>query len=168
MEILTNFGIQPILLLAQIVNFLIILYLLKRFFYGPISKVLEDRKKRIDQSLKNAQLIEEKLAATETKTAQILKEAQNNATNIISEAKQETERIMAAAQQDARQLAQDQLVLAKDQIQKAHAQMQKELERDTLTLVAQVVQKILGRTLSTGERRRLTDKATDEIQRIAQ
>jgi len=52
MEILKEFGIQPTLLLAQIVNFLIILFVLKKFFYKPIIKVLDARKKRIEVSLK--------------------------------------------------------------------------------------------------------------------
>ena len=65
MEIIRNFGIQPVLLLAQIVNFLIILYLLQKFFYKPIVKLLEQRKKRIEESLKNADLIEEKLKKTQ-------------------------------------------------------------------------------------------------------
>ena len=72
MEILKNFGIQPTLLLAQIVNFTIILFVLKKFFYKPITKVLEERKRRIEESLKNADEIEAKLQKTAEKTAQIL------------------------------------------------------------------------------------------------
>ena len=58
MQIFESFGIQPTLLLAQIVNFLIILFLLQKFFYKPIFKMFEDRKKRIEESLKSADLIE--------------------------------------------------------------------------------------------------------------
>src|SRR4030043_2475120 len=98
MEIFKSFGIQPALLIAQIVNFLIILILLKKFFYKPITKILEERKKRIEESLKNADLIEERLKKTEEKSAQILDETRKNAQDLIDEAKKESERISAQTQ----------------------------------------------------------------------
>ena len=107
MEILKNFGIQPILLLAQIVNFTIILFVLKKFFYRPITKVLEDRKKRIEESLKNADEIEARLKKTEGKTAQILEEARAQAQNIIATTNSEAEKIYEKASADARKLAED-------------------------------------------------------------
>ncbi len=61
MDILNEFGIKPILLAAQVVNFLILLYILKRFLYKPILKVLNERKNKIADSLKNAEEIERKL-----------------------------------------------------------------------------------------------------------
>src|SRR3990167_6065185 len=104
MDILKSFGIQPTLLLAQIVNFLIILFLLKKFFYKPIIKMLEDRKKRIEESLKNAQLIEEKLKKTEEKSALILQNAQKNAQDLLDSAKKETERITNEATVEGRKI----------------------------------------------------------------
>ena len=64
MDILNQFGVQPILLAAQVVNFLILLFILKKFLYGPILKVLDSRKKTIEQSLKNAEEIERRLLET--------------------------------------------------------------------------------------------------------
>src|SRR3989338_5763860 len=104
MEILKNFGIQPTLLLAQIVNFLIILFLLKKFFYKPIVKALEDRKKRIEESLTNAQSIEEKLQKTEEQSKQILDQAQTRAQVLINEAKGEAQKIADQATFEARQI----------------------------------------------------------------
>src|SRR3989344_5440199 len=92
MDILKSFGIQPTLLLAQIVNFLIILFLLSKFFYKPIIRMLEDRKKRIEQSLTNTDLIEEKLKNTQEKSTQIIKEAQKNAQGQIAAEKEQAVR----------------------------------------------------------------------------
>lgn len=163
MEILTNFGIQPTLLLAQIVNFAIILFLLKKFFYKPLTRVLEDRQKRIAESLKNAQLIEEKLANTEQNSQKILEEAQNFAQNIISEAKRESAKIIDLANLDARKLADQTLEKTKLQIEKQREEMRKLLKIEILTLVAQVVKKVLGRSLRENERQGLTQKAVSEI-----
>src|SRR3989344_8122556 len=102
MEILENFGIQPTLLFSQIVNFTIILFLLKKFLYKPILKVLDDRHKKIEESLKNAALIEENLKKTEDQSKKIVADAQAQAQTLITNAKKETERIAEKAVVDAR------------------------------------------------------------------
>lgn len=165
MEIFKSFGIQPVFLLAQIVNFLIILYLLKRFFYKPIVKILEDRKKKIEESLKNADLIEERLQKTDEKSAQILEEAQNSARTLIADAKKEAENISQQASLEARKIIEAALVEAKVQIEAQKVSMQKQLEHETLSLVEAVVKRVLGRSLKTNERRQLTDKALNDITR---
>jgi len=86
MDILNQFGVNPILLAAQIVNFFILLYLLKRFLYGPILKVLNERKKKIEESLKNAEEIEKKLREMTDKEAEIILKAGKEGEKIIREA----------------------------------------------------------------------------------
>lgn len=165
MEIFKSFGIQPILLLAQIVNFLIIIWLLKKFFYKPIAKILEERKKRIEASLKNAQAIEGKLAQTDEKSAHILQGAQRNAQNLITDAKKEAQRISYQASQDARKTVEEAVEKAKIQIEAQRHEMQKQLEKQTLNLIVEVTKKALGRTLKVNERRQLTTKAVLELER---
>lgn len=163
MDFLTNFGIQPTLLLAQIVNFTVILFVLKRFFYKPLTRMLEDRRKRIAESLKNAQLIEERLAKTQENSQKILEVARTNAGNIISDAKREATRITDLANLDARKLAEETIEKTKLQIERQREEMQKQLEKETLTLVSQIVKKVLGRSLRENERQNLTQKAISDI-----
>lgn len=168
MEILKNFGIQPVLLLAQIVNFLIILFVLKKFFYKPIVRALENRKKRIEESLANAQVIEEKLQKTDEKTNQILESARNNAQALIAQARDEAQRIADQATAEGRQIIEAAKIEAKAQMEIERRQLEKQLERQTTGLVVAVVKKVLGRTLKVSERRKLTTKATTELARRIQ
>lgn len=163
MDILTRFGIQPTLLLAQIVNFTIILFVLKKFFYKPITKALDDRKKRIEESLKNADEIEARLKKTEQKTEQILESARNQSQNIIAGANKEAERIYDTASLEARKLTEEAVLGAREQIERQRVEMQKSLEKETLNLVVEVVKKVLGRTLKPNEKQGLTSKAVTEI-----
>jgi F-type H+-transporting ATPase subunit b len=163
MEIFRSFGIQPVLLLAQIVNFLIILFLLKKFFYKPIIKILEDRKKRIAESLQNAQSIEDRLKKTEEKSAQILDETRKNAQDLIDEAKKAAERISVQAQAESRKTIEQTIAQATKQIESQRLQMQKKLQKETLGLVVEVVKKVLARSLKPKERQDLTTKALSEI-----
>lgn len=163
MEILTNFGIQPILLLAQIVNFLIIFFLLKRFFYAPIVKMLNQRKKTIEESLKNAEEIEAKLTQTQEESARILEEAQNRAEKLIDDAQNQADTISQKASADARKTIEETLIQAKEQINAQKVQMQKDLESEMLTLVAEVVKKVLGRNLNAKEKASLTEKSISQL-----
>lgn len=163
MEILTNFGIQPVLLLAQIVNFLIILFILKKFFYKPITNALDQRRQKIAESLANAQLIEKRLTETEENSTKILEEARSVAQSVISEAKKESQRISDQTNLDARKTIEEALTSAKSQIEKQKDEMKKEIEHETLILVAHVVKKVLGRSLKQDERQQLTTKSITEI-----
>jgi len=163
MEIFKSFGIQPVLLLAQIVNFLIILFLLKKFFYKPIIKILDDRKQRIAESLQNAQTIEERLKKTEEKSAQILDETRKNAQELLDETKKEAERISTQAQAESRKTIEQTIAQATKQIESQRLQMRKQLQKETLGLVLEVVKKVLERSLKPNERQDLTTKALSEI-----
>lgn len=163
MDILDQFGIQPVLLAAQIVNFLIILFVLKRFFYKPIVKMLDDRRKRIEESLQNADLIEEKLQKTEEKTAEILDKSRSQAQDIISQAKIEAQRIFDEATKESREAGEQILSLARLEIAKEKETMKQELEKETMALITDVVQKVLGKTLKPSEKQNLTQKAVSEM-----
>ena len=52
-------GIDLKILIAQLVNFLLLYFLLSKFAFGPLGKILEERRKRIEESEKRAQEIEQ-------------------------------------------------------------------------------------------------------------
>src|SRR3989344_2654121 len=137
MDILKSFGIQPTLLLAQIVNFLIILFLLSKFFYKPIIRMLEDRKKRIDQSL--------------TKT------------DLITEAKNRAEQIIENANLEAGKSTEEGLKNAKGQIAAEKEQAVREVETHSLAIISAVIKKVMRRTISASEKNQLTKEAVLEL-----
>lgn len=168
MEIAKQFGIEPTLLLAQIVNFLVILVVLKKFFYKPIVKTLEERKAKIAESLKNADEIEAKLQKTEDQSKAAIEEARNTAKSIVEEAKTEAQRINDQAQQDARKTQEEAVAAAQSQIETQKEEMKKQLEGETLTLISGVLKKVLGTGLSKKDQAELTKKAAEQLSRQVQ
>ncbi len=165
MEILDQFGIQPVLLIAQMVNFLIILFVLNKFFYKPIVKMLDARKSKIEESLKNADLISEKLQKTEEKTAEIMEKARTQAQEIISQAKTESQRIYEEAAKESRETGEQILARTRLEIIKEKEAMKQEIEKDTMILISSVVQKVLGKTLKPNEKQNLTQNALNEMRK---
>src|SRR5688572_12301567 len=102
-SVVRDFGIQPVLLAAQVVNFLILLLILKKFLYGPILKVLETRKKRIEESLKNASVIELRLQKTEEEKEKVLEKAALEARKILDEATKSANLVIEEAHKKASQ-----------------------------------------------------------------
>lgn len=87
MEIFKDFGVNPVLLIAQIVNFLVILFILKKFMYKPVLDILKKRENQIKEGLKSAEESEKKLAQTLEKEKEILHKAHETAEKIVSDAK---------------------------------------------------------------------------------
>lgn len=94
MEVLENFGFDPVMLVAQIINFLIILFLLKRFLYKPIFKIIKERQEKIEEGIKQAE-----------KARKTLDEAIEKETKILSLAKSEAQKIIDDAKTDSLELA---------------------------------------------------------------
>lgn len=163
MEIFKQFGIEPTLLVAQIINFLIILFVLKKFFYKPITKMLDARRETIAQSLKNAEEIELKLQQTEEKSAKIIADSQQKAEQLLEDAKKGAENITNTAMDEAKKAQEEMMQKALEQIAAAKDTMKKEVEEETLALVVDVTQKVLGRTMKTSEKAELTKKAITQM-----
>lgn len=104
MEGLGALGVNWKILLGQIVNFLIVLFVLRKFLYRPIIKMLQERKSKITKSLEDAKTIERKLAETGAQSREKLSAAVNEAQKIIDEAhKQAAKESQAALTKSAEQ-----------------------------------------------------------------
>ena len=106
-RIATTFGVDWPHLLAQIVSFCIVCFILYRFAYRPVLKMLDVRRQQIAQGLANAEQIKAELAKTEAQRQEVMAQANAQATKFIEEARvaaarvqaQETQKAIAAAEQ---------------------------------------------------------------------
>ena len=85
-ELLTNFGIDLRLLLAQAVNFFILLFVLWKFAYRPILRILKTRKREIEKGLEFTKKAKEELQKTEEVREETLKKARVEALGIVASA----------------------------------------------------------------------------------
>lgn len=108
MEILAKLGIDWKLFVAQIVNFVILLIILRRFVYRPMLAFLEERTTRIDKGLKDADLARKKLGEMERKEKEVLDEAKKEAQKMLEKAeligKQNYEKMLSKATDDVKLL----------------------------------------------------------------
>ena len=87
MEILKALGLEWKILLGQMVNFLILLYLFKRFVFGRFLEILQKRQTKIKKGIEKAKLAEAKIKEIKEKRDQILKKAKEKAILLMKEQK---------------------------------------------------------------------------------
>ena len=106
-RIVTTFGVDWPNLIAQIISFCIVCFILYRFAYRPILKMLDERRRQIAQSLADTEKIKAELARTEAQRRELMMQANAEATRLIEEARavaarlqeQEAQKAIAAAEQ---------------------------------------------------------------------
>jgi len=92
MELFEKLGINPLLLIAQIINFLILIFLLTKFLYKPILKVLDERQKKIQNSLEEAERIKIKTQEIDKLSEERIKKSLIEAQKIVQQAKEQAEK----------------------------------------------------------------------------
>ena len=101
MDILNNLGINPIFLLAQIANFAVLALLLRALLYGPITKMLDERRAKIEKGLEDARAAETARANAEAERQSVLDAARAEAQKLRAEANQQAEQAAAKIRADA-------------------------------------------------------------------
>jgi F-type H+-transporting ATPase subunit b len=158
MEIFNQFGIQPVLLLAQVVNFLILLFILKKFLYSPVLKMLEERKAKIAQSLKDAEEIEKKLAKTEEDRQKELSKALEEAKQIINEAKESATQVIAEGHEKANKDIVDLVEKARESMTQEREKMHQEIRQELSDMIVASLKAVTGKVLTKKDQEEIVEK----------
>ena len=122
-ELISKLGIDWRLLVAQIVNFLILLGILYKFLYKPVLAMFEKRASVIEKSLADAKKIEENLTAAETARDAKILEARNEAKKIIEKAHHSAESQVREMMEKSRAAAAAVVKSSREQIAEEQAKM---------------------------------------------
>jgi F-type H+-transporting ATPase subunit b len=156
-------GIEPTLLLAQILNFLIIAFVLTKILYKPILQLLDKRKKTIEEGLRLTQKMQEEEGKLEQKKQKILDIARTEAKEIIEEgrkqAKEEEKEILASARKEAEEIIQR----GRFEVTAQRTEMEKDVKKQTVALAAAMTKRILASVLTTDDRHKLITKQIKEL-----
>ncbi|MBI4089959.1 MAG: F0F1 ATP synthase subunit B [Candidatus Kerfeldbacteria bacterium] len=162
-DLVAKLGIDWKLLLAQIVNFLVLLWVLKRFAYGPIMRALDNRSKRIEQSLAHATAIEaERTKLEEGKQAE-LQQARVEAQALLGQARQDAEAFLAQAREQAKMEAAGVVKSASQEARRMKNEIVAEAKQELADVVAASAEKVIRVKLDASADRKLIDEALREM-----
>lgn len=156
-------GIQWPKLIAQFVNFAIVLFVLWRFAYKPVFQLLEARRQKIADGIANADKIKAQLAETEAERKRVLAEAGDNANKLIDDARQAAARVREVETQKAIASAEQIVSKAREAAAQERAQMLASLKREVGRLVVQTTSTVTGKILSADDQKRLAEETEKQL-----
>ena len=162
-EIGEKFGFNGQIFTMHLVGFAVVAFLLRKFAFTPIIQMLDERRKRIEESLVNAEKIKAELAQAESTRRQLISDASAQANKIIEEARAAAAKISEQEGQRAVAAAADIIAKAKQSNDAELVRMKSELRKEVTRLVVEVSTKVTGGILSVEQKQRLADDANKQL-----
>ncbi len=130
-------------LLIQIVAFVLLIWFVNKVLWGPLTKLMADRQKRIADGLSAAEKGKHELELAEQKAKETLKEAKAQAQNILAQAEKRANEIVEDAKIQAQEEAERVKAAAQAEIEQEIAQAREQLRKEVAELVVTGAEKIL-------------------------
>jgi F-type H+-transporting ATPase subunit b len=162
-EIAQQFGVTWQLLISQIILFVIVALALKKFAYGPILKVLEERRNKIAESLANADQIKKDLANAQAKAQEIHTQASTQGNKMIEEARASAAKVLEVESQKAIATANDIIAKARQASEAELVRMKAELRKEVGRLVVATSAKVTGNILTAEQQARLAEDTNKQL-----
>ena len=163
MGLLEDLGVDGPKLIAQLINFAIVLFVLWRFAYKPVLEMLENRRQKIAESMDNAEKIKTELAETQAERDKVLAEANQKAQEMIADAKEAAQQVGEAEGQKAVKQAEEIIRKAREATDADREQMMSELKAEIGRLVVETTAKVSGKILTAEDQQRLIDETNREL-----
>lgn len=141
-------GISGGLLLSQIVNFALLVVVLRLVLYEPVLKMLDQRKERIAQSMLEAERVTAAAQEAEVEKSKVLDAARREAGEIRSQAARDAEKIAQEIRSRAEQEATDIRIKAQEDAQKQAATALSDANKQIAELAILATEQLLGRELA--------------------
>ena len=155
--------VTPGLMIWTIVCFLVVLYVLKRFAFGPIQKTLDDRRERIRQAIDEADHAREEARSLLEEHRKLIGQAKSEAEEILAEARKvgdaQRERVREETEADRQRRLEETRRQIESETKRSLDRIRTEIADLTLVATARVT----GKVLDAEDQRRLIDEAIAEL-----
>ena len=166
-QIAERFGVDWPHLISQVISFAIVCFLLQRFAYKPVLKLLYERRKQIAEGIAERKQIGNELAQANARRQEIIVSADNEAARLIDEAHaaaadvrdRETSKALAKADQI--------IVKSRSAVEQEHARMLQELKQELGSLVVEAASAVTGKVLTDDDQRRLAQETLKQVGKAA-
>jgi F-type H+-transporting ATPase subunit b len=155
--------VTPGLMIWTIVCFLVVLFVLKRFAFGPIQKTLDDRRDRIRQAIDEADHAREEARNLLEEHKKLIGQAKTDAEEILAEARKVGEAQRERVREETETDRQRRLEETRRQIEQATHQALGQIREEVGKLSVLAAEKITRKSLTDADQQRLIDEALSEI-----
>jgi len=158
-----KFGVTVPTLIAQMVNFCLVAFVLYKFAVKPIAATLDERQQKIADGLQYAEEMKTQLAEAERERAEKIKQAAIEAQKILTESREQSKEMIEQKTQEAAAQAEAIIRKASEATQLEHKKMLSDVRQEVARLVVATSSKVLSRDLSDAEKQTFSDSAAKEL-----
>lgn len=166
-ELLTKLGIDWRLFIAQLVNFLILFFLLRKLLYSPVLRILSERRERIAKGLTDAEQATARLAGVELERAAVLHRAEVERAAMLERAAAEAETLrkerVAAADVETRAM----IDRATREAERVRTELLAEIRDELGALVLTVSKKVTAEHIAPKDHEQLVAEAMRELEHVS-
>jgi len=155
-------GLNVPLFISQLISFLILLTAIYFFGYKPILKMLDERSKRVKESMEQAESVKAQSNKAEVEVKKQIQMASQRGQELIAQATQTSDEIRAKAQELAKQDAEVLIEKARQAIKTERDSAVDELRREFADLTILAASKVVGESLDKETHKKLIDKVMQE------
>ncbi len=158
-----QFGISVPNLIAQIIIFGIVYWILKKKAFGPILAMLDQRKQRIADGEAKLEKISKDLADAEANARAILEKANGEGDRLVKEAGESAKTLAEKKQQDAILEASQIMAKAREAATLEHEQLMSQLKREFGRMVSDATARVTGKVLTTDDQGRINQETAAQV-----
>lgn len=162
-DIAKQFGLQWGHLIAQIIIFAVVVFVLRRYAFGPILAMLEARRKRIAEGEVKLEKIVRDLAAAEENARVIVAKADEEANRLIKEAGESANILADKKRQEAINEANAIIAKAREAAQLEQEQLVQQLKREFGRMVVDATSRVTGKVLNPDDQDRINRETAAQV-----
>src|SRR4030042_1178134 len=159
---ISELGISLPTLITQVVTFILLLVVLRFVAYKPIMRMLDERSRRVKESMEQAEAVKAQSARAEEELKKQLEQASREGQDRIARAVKAGEDVKQKATEDAKKEAETLITRARAEIQHERDDAISEVRREFAELTVLAAGKVIEKSLDKEEHRELIDKVLEE------
>jgi F-type H+-transporting ATPase subunit b len=155
-------GLNLPTLAAQLINFLVLLILLRLFLWKPITRMLDERQNRIRESLEAAERTKEQTQQSERAIQEQIEAARREGQQIVANSQQIAQRVQEEGRQQAQTESEAMLARARSEIQLERDNAIAELRREFADITVKAAEKVIHQSLDAKAHERLINEVLED------
>lgn len=155
-------GVDGKAFIIQLVSFVLAFLVLKKWAFGPIIKMMNERRETIEKGVKLGEAMQKEKAEFEAKVAKALADARKEADGIVGGAHSQAREAIREAEEKAREKAEVIIAEAQERINQDTKRARARLEKELVGLIAETTEVVVGEKMDAAKDTALIDKALKE------
>lgn len=157
-----SLGINLSLLVVFIVNFIILLVMLRLFLYKPVLKMLDERAKRTAEAMEQAEATKKEYEQARVEVQKQIEKGRQEAQTILTQAIQVGERLKEESRQEAQKQAQVIVDRTRTELEAERDKIVGDLRREFVDISIAAAEKVIKETLDKEKHRKLIEETLQE------